>query len=224
MLKAACKAVAVSLLCLAGAGLWPSPGEAACLPTPSEPGTNCAEFLPDSPSDVVNIYWQYNLARNRFFQLSLFTSALNPVAVEQLQWSQDGTSWTSFQPITLQADNSGFPAYTNIVSLPSPIGNPLQVRYTIPAEPLNPAGTFAQDDVVSSQLISNRTGYSTPMWDSDREMLVPVLSRLAGNGYLLDQRDHVDAPDSVPGPLPLLGVAGALSFSRRLRRRLKTAS
>ena len=62
------------------------------------------------------------------------------------------------------------------------------------------------------------------MWDSDREMLVPVLSRLAGNGYLQDQRDHVDAPDSVPGPLPLLGVAGALSFSRRLRRRLKTAS
>ena len=224
MLKAACKAVAASMLCLAGTGLWPSPGEAACLPTPTEPGTNCAEFLPDSSSDVVNIYWQYNLALNRFFQLSLFTSALNPVVIDQLQWSQDGTSWTSFQPNTIQTDNSGFLAYTNIVGLSNPIGNPLHVRYTIPAEPLNPVGTFAQDDVVSTQLISNRNGYNTPMWDSNREMTVPVLTRMAGNGYVLDQRDHVDAPDSVPGPLPLLGAAGALSFSRHLRRRLRIAS
>lgn len=223
MLNKASGAVAAALLALAGPWLWPPASRAACLPTPVVPGTNCATFTPDSASDVVNIYWLYNLALNRFFQLSLFTSADQPVVVQQPQWSKDGSLWTSFTPVSLTANDSGF-AYTNIVSLPAPVGNPLHVKYTIPAAPQNPAGTIEPDDVVSSQLISNANGATAPQWDTGRELLVPVLRPQAGNRYLLEQRDHVDAPSAVPGPLPWLGAVGGLTLSRRLRRRLRIAS
>jgi hypothetical protein len=223
MLKSASGAAAAALLALAGVWVWPPAGRAACLPTPSVPGTNCITFTPDSPSDVVNIYWLYNLALNRFFQLSVFTTADQPVVIEQPQWSRDGSSWTSFTQQTLTADDSGF-AFTNIVSLPAPIGNPLHVRYTIPAAPQNPAGTLEQNDVVSSQLLSNANGAHAPQWDSSRELLVPVLRAQSGNRYLIEQRDHIDAPDAVPGPMPLLGAIAGLSACRRLRRRFRLAS
>lgn len=223
MLKTASRAAAATLLALAGVWVWPSAGQAACQPTPVVPGTNCAAFTPDTASDVVNIYWLYNLSLNRFFQLSVFTTAAQPVVIQQPQWSKDGALWTSFTPSTLTADDSGF-AFTNVVSLPDPIGNPLHVRYTIPAPPLNPAGTFGTDDVVSSQLISNANGATAPQWDSGRELLVPVLRAQAGNRYLVEQRDHVDAPDAVPGPLPLLGAVSALGLCRRLRQRIRLAS
>ncbi|MFM1811861.1 MAG: hypothetical protein RLZZ336_799 [Cyanobacteriota bacterium] len=223
MLKSASGAAVAALLVLAGAWVWPPAGQAACLPTPAVPGTNCATFTPDSPSDVLNIYWLYNLALNRFFQLSVFTTAEQPVVIQQPQWSQDGSNWTSFTPLSLTAVDSGF-AFTNVVSLQEPIGHHLHVRYTIPAAPLNPAGTLTQDDVVSSQLISNANGATAPQWDSGRDLIVPVLRAQAGNRYLVEQRDHVDAPDAVPGPLPLLGAIGGLSACRRLRRRFRLAS
>jgi len=223
MLNKASGAVAATLLALAGAWVWPPASRAACLATPVAPGTNCATFTPDTASDVVNIYWLHNLALNRFFQLSLFTTADQPVVVQQPQWSKDGSLWTSFTPLNVTAVDSGF-AYTNIVSLPAPIGNPLHVRYTIPAGPQNPVGTIEQDDVVSSQLISNANGATAPQWDGGRELLVPVLRPQAGNRYLLEQRDHVDAPAAVPGPLPVLGAVGGLTVCRRLRRRLRIAS
>lgn len=223
MLKSASGAAAAALLALAGLWGWPPAGRAACEPTPAVPGNNCGAFTPDTPSDVVNIYWLYNLALNRFFQLSVFTTATQPVVIQQPQWSQDGASWTSFAPANLTADDSGF-AFTNIVSLQAPIGHPLHVRYTIPASPQNPAGTLGEGDVVSSQLISNANGATSPQWDSGRELLVPVLRAQAGNRYLVEQRDHVDAPADVPGPLPLLGVVGGLQTCRRLRRRFRLAS
>lgn len=223
MHKRASGAAAAALLALTGAWIWPPAGRTACLPTPVAPGTNCATFTPGTASDVVNIYWLHNLALNRFFQLSLFTTADQAVVIQQPQWSKDGFVWSSFTPQNLTATDNGV-AYTNIVSLPAPIGNPLHVRYTIPAAPQNPVGTIEQDDVVSSQLISNANGATTPQWDAGRELLVPVLRPQAGNRYLLEQRDHVDAPADVPGPLPLLGAVGGLSVCRRLRRRLRIAS
>jgi len=223
ILKSASGAAAAALLALAGLWGWPPAGRAACEPTPVVPGTNCGAFTPDSASDVVNIYWLYNLALNRFFQLSVFTTADQPVVVQQPQWSRDGSLWTAFTPLSLTANDSGY-AFTNVVSLPAPIGNPLHVRYTIPAGPWNPAGTLEQNDVVSSQLLSNANGATAPQWDSAKSMLVPVLRAQAGNRYLVEQRDHVDAPESVPGPLPLVGVVGGLAVTRRLRRRLRLAS
>jgi hypothetical protein len=223
MLKSASGAAAAAVLALAGMWVLSPAGRAACLPTPAVPGTNCTTFTPDTPSDVVNIYWLYNLALNRFFQLSMFTTADQPVVIQQPQWSKDGSSWTSFTQPNLTADDSGF-AFTSIVSLPAPIGNPLHVRYMIPAAPQNPAGTLEQDDVVSSQLISNANGATTPLWDSGRKMTVEVLRAQAGNRYLVEQRDHIDAPDAVPGPMPLLGAIGGLSACRRLRRRFRLAS
>jgi len=223
MLKSASGAAAAGLLALAGAWFWPPAGRAACLPSPVVPGTNCAEFTADSPSDVVNLYWLYNLALNRFFQLSVFTTASQPVVIQQPQWSKDGIDWIPFAPLTLTAEDSGL-SFTNIVSLPAPVGNPLHVRYTIPAGPLNPAGTLQAGDVVSSQLISNANGSTSPQWDSARELLVPVLRAQAGNRYIVEQRDHVDAPDAVPGPLPVLGAVGGLTVTRRLRRQLRLAS
>jgi len=223
ILKSASGAAAAALLALAGLWGWAPAGRAACEPTPLVPGTNCGAFTPDSASDVVNIYWLYNLALNRFFQLSVFTTADQPVVVQQPQWSRDGSLWTAFTPLSLTANDSGY-AFTNVVSLPAPIGNPLHVRYTIPAGPWNPAGTLEQNDVVSSQLLSNANGATAPQWDSAKSMLVPVLRAQAGNRYLVEQRDHVDAPESVPGPLPLVGVVGGLAVTRRLRRRLRLAS
>ena len=223
ILKSASGAAAAALLALAGLWGWPPAGRAACEPTPVVPGTNCGAFTPDSASDVVNIYWLYNLALNRFFQLSVFTTADQPVVIQQPQWSRDGSLWTAFTPLSLTANDSGY-AFTNVVSLPAPIGNPLHVRYTIPAGPWNPAGTLEQNDVVSSQLLSNANGATAPQWDSASSMLVPVLRAQAGNRYLVEQRDHVDAPESVPGPLPLVGVVGGLAVTRRLRRRLRLAS
>ena len=223
ILKSASGAAAAALLALAGLWGWPPAGRAACEPTPVVPGTNCGAFTPDSASDVVNIYWLYNLALNRFFQLSVFTTADQPVVIQQPQWSRDGSLWTAFTPLSLTAYDSGL-TFTNVVSLPAPIGNPLHVRYTIPAGPWNPAGTLEQNDVVSSQLLSNANGATAPQWDSAKSMLVPVLRAQAGNRYLVEQRDHVDAPESVPGPLPLVGVVGGLAVTRRLRRRLRLAS
>lgn len=223
ILKSASGAAAAALLALAGLWGWPPAGRAACEPTPVAPGTNCATFTPDTPSDVVNIYWLHNLANNRFFQLSVFTTADQPVVIQQPQWSRDGSLWTAFTPLSLTANDSGY-AFTNVVSLPAPIGNPLHVRYTIPAGPWNPAGTLEQNDVVSSQLLSNANGATAPQWDSASSMLVPVLRAQGGNRYLVEQRDHVDAPESVPGPLPLVGVVGGLAVTRRLRRRLRLAS
>jgi hypothetical protein len=223
ILKSASGAAAAALLALAGLWGWPPAGRAACEPTPVVPGTNCGTFTPDSASDVVNIYWLYNLALNRFFQLSVFTTADQPVVIQQPQWSRDGSLWTAFTPLSLTAYDSGL-TFTNVVSLPAPIGNPLHVRYTIPAGPWNPAGTLEQNDVVSSQLLSNANGATAPQWDSASSMLVPVLRAQAGNRYLVEQRDHVDAPESVPGPLPLVGVVGGLAVTRRLRRRLRLAS
>ena len=223
MLKSASGAAAAAVLVLAGMWVWPPSGRAACLLTPAVPGTNCTTFTSDTASDVVNIYWLYNLALNRFFQLSVFTTADQPVVIQQPQWSKDGSSWTPFTPLNLTADDSGF-AFTSIVSLPAPIGNPLHVRYMIPAAPQNPAGIIEQDDVVSSQLIANANGATTPQWDSGRELLVPVLRAQAGNRYLVEQRDHVDAPAAVPGPLPVLGAIGGLGACRRLRRRFRLAS
>ena len=41
------------------------------------------------------------------------------------------------------------------------------------------------------------------------------------NGWSLTVNE-VSAPASVPGPLPVLGLAAAFGFSRRMRRRIAT--
>jgi hypothetical protein len=203
--------------------------QAACVPDPAISGTNCSVFTVDTPSDVLDIFDLEQQSQNRYIQMAFFTDALQPVAIQDLSWSRDGGLWTPFTPLNLHADNSGRLAYTSIVDLQAPVGPLLQVRYTIPTAPANPLGTFSQGDAVSSQLFTNSDGFTGPRFDSDQNRNVPVLRRRAGNGFLLEQRDHLDAPNgpepaAVPGPLPLLGLAASWSTCRQLRRRVRLAA
>lgn len=208
-----------------GALLWltPAAGTAACLPSPVVDGTNCAVFLPDTDSLVHNTYRSFNLQQATAFQLSGFTTASQPVTLDALAWSRDGLTWTPWSTPQLVIDNSGDLAYSPIVNLGEAIGSPLHLRYTIAAPPQNPPGTFTTGDVVSTILLANANGYTRLQPDSSSTLTVPVLSRQAGNGFLAEQRDHQDAPQSVPGPLPLLGALAGLTTARRLRRRCRAA-
>lgn len=212
-------AMPAALLMLGGAVLSGAPSQAACLSTPTDVGTNCAVFTADSDSHVVNDYAVDNLAANRYFQLGFFTTASNPVTITDMAWSRDGNLWSNFATQSLQAGDESNPSYTNVVSLPSPMGDPFHVRYTIPAGSTNPTGTFAEGDWVSSLLISNRDGGFRMQRPLNGGSPVAVLRSKGGNLYAAVQRDHQDAPDAVPGPLALLGVVTGLSAARRLRQK-----
>ena len=211
-------------LCGAALVLSPYRGHAACLPTPVVEGTNCAAFTPQSDADVLNIHELFNLERAQFFQLGFFTSANQPVTITNPAWSRDGALWTAFTPSSLQADASGDLTYTGVVALGETIGSPLHVRYTIPTAPSNPVGTFNDGDVLSSMLIGNTNGATELRTDADLGQAVPVLRFQPNNGFLMEQRDHTDDLSEVPGPLPLLGAAAALTLARRLRKRVATAA
>jgi len=201
---------------MGGTVLLPGPGHAACLPSSADSLTNCGIFTPESDSIVVNRYAVDNHLFNRHFQLGLFTTASTPVTMKDLAWSVDGVSWSNFSKNTVIAGNSSTNlGYTEIVSLSGVIGNDFQIRYTIPG--VGP-GVFAEGDYLSSQLFSNRDHSTGLTWDANTMAAVPVLNSRPGNLYALVQRDHQDAPSSVPGPLALLGVMAGLRTARQLRR------
>ena len=206
------------LLIGSGAAALTSPARAACLASPLDPTTNCATFTPESNSDVVNRYEVDNFKLNRHFQLGLFTTAARPVTITNLAWSRDGSSWSDFATPSLIAGDETNLSFTNIVSLPTELGDLFHVRYTIPAGGMNPPETFAEGDFVSSQLITNRDRATALAWDPAAMASVPVLKGKPGNRYALVQRDHQDAPSPAPGPLALLGVAAGLRAARQLRR------
>ena len=205
-------------LMLSAAVLGGAPSHAACVASPLDPGTNCATFTTNTDSFVVNHYAVDNLAINTSFQLGFFTSATNPVTITDLAWSRDGSTWFDFATQMLLAGEDPALRYTDVVSLAQPMGDPFQVRYTIPAAPFNPAGTFVEGDFVSSQLISNRDGKTKTEWDPEAMASVTVLKGKPGNRFTVVQRDHQDAPVDVPAPLAWLGVAGGLAMARRLRQ------
>ena len=70
----------------------------------------------------------------------------------------------------------------------------------------NPSNAYSGGDFVFS---NNPSSFTAP-WDS----------RITGTD-LAFKANIADAPSNVPGPLPILGLAAAFGFSRKLRKRIK---
>jgi hypothetical protein len=120
--------------------------------------------------------------------------------------SFSGTSGT-FSPVTINTGGVSVSANTPYVLFFSTIGE------------TQTASNYAEWGLISSDVysggsavFSNNVSSFTAPWDS----WFPATNDLAFKANIADA-----APSNVPGPLPILGVAAAFGFSRKLRKRIK---
>jgi hypothetical protein len=175
--------------------------------------------------------------RDKFYKLSASTFANFDPNETFLQISQ-----STFNPLShaIKLSNvSGFQPgifnfnYTISVVLPS---NLKISQWFASAEPAD--NDFSQYTLVTDTNFTPSTSIMYPAMASGPTVLIPgnqqsvdftneltVVDGFPGpNGFTntVRQAPIETPPDSVPGPLPLLGAAAAFGFSRKLRARIKT--
>ena len=123
--------------------------------------------------------------------------------------SFSGTSGT-FSPVTINTGGVSVSANTPYVLFFSTIG---ETQYSQTQSSTTEWG-FIGSDVYSggSFVFSNNSSSFTAPWDS---------RSFTATDDLAFKANIADAPSNVPGPLPILGVAAAFGFSRKLRKRIK---
>jgi len=193
----------VLAMALVFSGALAPKSQAACLTTVAE--NSCATFDSSTPSNVIQRFQTQNLSSNQFFQLSLLTNSGITYTITDLAWSKDGSSFTDFNPISLNLNANGSRSYTDIVNYGSAIGIPLYLRYTLPAG-VTPGA------IIEGTLIANNNGSNSGGILSD-----------SLNNYQIVNRDSVAVSGGIaaPAPLPILGAAGFFAYSRQLRRRIR---
>ena len=194
-----------ALALLSGAVLHPTAALALCLS--GDAGTNCASFNPSSSSAAETFgYADSNLATNQFFKLSLSYAGANPVTVSSVAYSlNNGTNWTAYNNGTLGSGTNGsFGPAGAEVSSGTPFGtNQLRFRLTIPAGlPSNTATAPANNSMLTFKL---EAGDST-----------------GPTGNITTATRTLAPSPAAPGPVPLLGAAVALRYSRKLRSRIRS--
>lgn len=196
-----------ALALLTGAVLHPSAALALCLS--GDAGTNCASFNPSTSSSAETFgYADSNLATNQFFKLSLSYAGANPVTVSSVAYSiNNGTNWTAYNSGTLTSGTNGsFGTAGAQVASSTPFGtNQLRFRLTIPAGvPLDTATAPANNSLLALKLEAGDSSGPTGNITTATRTLAPSTG--------------------APGPVPLLGAAVALRFSRRLRSRIRRSA
>lgn len=189
-------------------GMAATPVQAACLGGP-QPDNNCRDFIRFTDSFVeVGAFADSNLSSNRWFRIGFSsTQAGPPQPIQAIEFSYDnGLIW---HPYGSGVASAVAPIQTLLngpaVDKGSPIGSDqFRYRFTLPG------GVFDEGTLIRTSVSFDDT--LTGLEQAPQT----VLSR---------QFRSDDPPDrSAPGPLPAMGAAMSLVWSRRLRRRLRSGS
>jgi len=200
-------ALVVGLLAGGGAVFAPNSAQAACVSSADAGANACFTFTPTTSSFAVQTYATANLSTNQYAQFGFISSGPS-VTLTGVEYSFDsGSTWNTY--------GTGSFAVTSTATYGSVIKDVLiqpglKFRYTIPT------GLSVNDSIQSTLLTNNDGNVGTGT------TLISSLNNFA-------QVDRIStavaqAPDSAPGPLPVLGAAAAFSASRRLRRRIQSAA
>jgi hypothetical protein len=123
--------------------------------------------------------------------------------VSDVQYSDDTLTWFNIGASTTGASYN----YGPIISFNFDV--PLHIRYTLPTGV--PNGVY-----IDSNFVGHNNGSSSG----------GLLADVSGNNYLSVSRSSLSLgappPETVPGPLPILGAAAAFSQARRLRKRINS--
>jgi hypothetical protein len=172
------------------------PVSALCLTSNAE--NNCSTFSGSSLSQVIQTYDSLNLTTNAYFQIGFRSSNGAAYTINNLAYSTNGSSYTSF---TGSISTSGAFQYASIQNPFSTgsLGRPFYVSYDI--QPTVPDGVR-----IDSMFLANNTGTQTG----------GVLDFNGGNFEAIE-RTH----QAVPAPLPVLGAAFVFSRVRHLKQKSK---
>ena len=185
--------VPITAFAVASLAFSAKPAHSMCLTSTAE--NNCSTFSGDTLSQATQTYTSSNLGTNRYFQMGFRSSNGSPYTINNLAYSTDGTTFTSFSGSISTSSAFQYLTIQNPFAA-SPLGLPFYVRYDI--LPTVPAGVG-----IDSMFLASNTGTSTG----------GVLDFNGGNFEAIE-RAHA----SVPAPLPFLGAAAIASSIKRLRR------
>lgn len=189
-------------------GMAATPVQAACLGG-AQPDNNCRDFVRFTDSFVeVGAFADSNLSSNRWFQIGFSsTQAGPPQPIQAIEFSYDnGLIWQPYGGgLALAAPPIQTPINGPAVDKGSPIGsNQFRYRFTLPG------GVFDEGTLI-------RTSVS---FDDTLNGLQQAPQTVFTRQFRSD-----DPPDrSAPGPLPAMGAAMSLLWSRRLRRRQRSGT
>lgn len=252
MLRQTFAGLAGTLALGAGIALAPPPAQAACLSTNST--NNCVTFNPTTDSFVNKNFYQTVLGTiiNAGGNLQLAFAGLNGIDYSlsdiklNLEFANSGDNQIfSFPNATIIGNNPSntppFDVYlSSIVTKTAPNLTNAFLTYTIAGNPaaVTPDNGIVADDSLFTSIIANDTAITfNPTSPTVRPGGPGAPNRLCSepsvpNGCLFAEGKNgydsvqlqVERQQSVPGPLPILGAGVALGFSRRLRRRIVSAS
>jgi hypothetical protein len=193
-----------------------SPGSTVTAPVGSSFDLDFSGIFSD-PLMATGNYWEFNvgstLGNSSFSNLGWEVSTDNAATWTQVDWSSlDPIGSTTATTVPALDGSNNFPAGTNTISLG--LGAPGTTLTSAYLAKANYTG------LTNVRMVGTVSGASTPY------LTKFSISDLSWNGVddPIFSNAYQASLSNVPGPLPVVGVIGALGMARRLRRRVRQAA
>jgi len=191
-----------------------TPAQAACLTT-AVPAidNNCQTYdTTASPTRAILRFADTNSATDTNWQIT--ASTISVANLSDWEYGPDGSSWTSFNPSFSVAPNTGglgqiSTIFTTSTTPSAPTGNPFFLRVKL-------SDTATINSPFSFTILTNPNGST----DSFGQLNTGFGIGSSNSRNFTRVADPVTS--SVPGPLPLMGALAAFSYSRKLRKAIRS--